>query len=276
VAPAFIALGASDLFDNASYRERRFDAGWFHQTLAADTPVIWIDDQSPTPTLAQLTEELGHGIANLVSDPGCFGSDHALRGGYALFLQTVAAEWEPGASADQRNELRRAPLFSQVRSDAAPIEPVGSKTPGSKTAGLLVRDPVMVATVLYRMAASELARRMAPSEIYGPFLASAPPHGIHPALLLGAFRNFQAKLFVAWRGAIAADKRPEDLVDLVEAYGEAFPAERAEATRILLVTTYGATVLGAPDRSVELASLTADVLFGRRGLRDGLPPSRGL
>ena len=64
----------------------------------------------------------------------------------------------------------------------------------------------------------------------------------------------------------------------IEAYADAFPAERAEATRIFLVTTYAATALrdgvstDEPSSEVEsrLAMLTADVLFGRRGLRDGL------
>ena len=48
-------------------------------------------------------------------------------------------------------------------------------------------------------------------------------------------------------------------------------------TRIFLITTYGATALAegvstdAPSDQVEsqLAMLTADVLFGRKGLRDG-------
>ena len=40
-----------------------------------------------------------------------------------------------------------------------------------------------------------------------------------------------------------ANRPPRDLVDLVEAYADAYPAERAEATRIFLVTTYGATAL---------------------------------
>ena len=56
----------------------------------------------------------------------------------------------------------------------------------------------------------------------------------------------------------------------------AFPAERAEATRILMVVTRGTTVLaGGIDslRDGEIKQLTADVLFGTRGLRDGLVPS---
>ena len=75
---------------------------------------------------------------------------------------------------------------------------------------------------------------------------------MHPALLLGAFRNFQAKLLAAWsRAAGARTAPPHDLVDLVEAYADAYPAERAEATRIFLVTTYGATVVAKGVRADE-------------------------
>ena len=140
----------------------------------------------------------------------------------------------------------------------------------------------MIATVLYRMAASELGRRMAPDEVYRPFLEARPPRGIPPALLLGAFRNFQAKLLAAWGRAVAAGHKPFNVVDLVEAYADAYPEERAEVTRIFLVTTYGATALpeaihpqDEPDTvASQLAAVTADVLFGRRGLRDGLGRSR--
>ena len=104
-------------------------------------------------------------------------------------------------------------------------------------------DPMVVATVLYRLASSSLGQRMADPAVYGPFLEARPPHDVHPALLLGAFRNFQAKLLSAWSRARAAGHPPHDLVDLVEAYADAYPAERAEATRIFLVTTYAATAL---------------------------------
>jgi len=153
---------------------------------------------------------------------------------------------------------------------------------GDESPRTMIADPSVVATVLYRLASSDLGRRMADPAIYKPFLEAQPPPDVHPALLLGAFRNFQAKLMVAWNRAAAAGHRPRDLIDLVEAYGDAHPAERAEATRIFLVTTYGATALPAAIRhdaapgeiETQLASLTADVLFGRRGLRDGFHRAR--
>ena len=135
-------------------------------------------------------------------------------------------------------------------------------------------DPMVVATVLYRLASSGLGQRMADPAVYGPFLEARPPRDVHPALLLGAFRNFQAKLLSAWSRARAAGHPPHDLVDLVEAYADAYPAERAEATRIFLVTTYAATAVRdggvsatRPSAEVEsrLAMLTADVLVRPRG-----------
>jgi hypothetical protein len=133
------------------------------------------------------------------------------------------------------------------------------------------------------MAASELGRRMAADDVYRPFFAERPPRGIPPAIVLGAFRNFQAKLIAAWSGAVRDGRPPANVVDLVEAYASAYPAERAEAIRIFLVTTYGATVLPqAIDRrdapeivASQLALVTADVLLGRRGLRDALGPRPG-
>jgi hypothetical protein len=136
----------------------------------------------------------------------------------------------------------------------------------------VLREPQVVATVLYRMAASEAGRRMAPAEIYRPFLAVAAPRDIHPALLLGAFRNFQAKLFAAWRNAVTAGRPPADLIDLLDAYAEAYPAERPELTRILVVSMqtlsewYEPSVLAEAGAHVE--RVTAAVLFGRYSLRD--------
>jgi hypothetical protein len=152
----------------------------------------------------------------------------------------------------------------------------------------LAREPLVIATFLYRLAASQAGHRLAPDDIYRSMVLALPPPGFSPGRLLGPFRNFQAKLLWAWNRAALAGRRPRDLVDLVEAYADAFPAERPEVTRILLVTTYGLTVRpggipagrGCDDLESTLASLTADVLFGRLDLRAGFgavtPPSRRL
>ena len=145
--------------------------------------------------------------------------------------------------------------------------PAAQTRPGQEMIG----DRLVVATVLYRLASSELARKMAdprlPAVPRGPPAARRPPRaaaGRVPQLPGEAARRLEP--------GGGGRPPPHDLVDLVEAYADAYPAERAEATRIFLVTTYGATALPIADRardgeeafSTQLAALTADVLFGRR------------
>jgi hypothetical protein len=271
--PTTIALGVSDASET-HVADRSVKIGFWRTTLAASAPIIWIDD-SPTrrdrSTMADLVSHFGEAIVDVVAPEAEAGGVHgaALRRGYVGFLQVVAAEWRPPRITDDRDDLRRLPVFADVRSNHAARAP---RPPGD-----LVTDPAVAATVLYRMASSQLSAQMADPAVYRPFLEAQPPRDVHPALLLGAFRNFQAKLLAAWSRARAAHRPPRDVIDLVEAYADAYPAERAEAMRIFLVTTYGATArhgvvqAGDPPERVEsqLAMLTADVLFGRRGLRDG-------
>lgn len=274
--PTTIVLGR---FDGSPIdpRTRQVDLGWWRTTLADDQPVISIDDRSPrneSIMMAQLVAEFGDSIVDVVApETGHVQGDApstALRRGYLAFLEVVAAEWKTPSLIDDREELRSLRTFADVRGNEGVRRAHGD-------AGVMLGDPDVVATVLYRMASSDLGQRMADPAVYLPFLETRPPRGVHPALLLGAFRNFQAKLLAAWSHARAANRPPHDLIDLIEAYAEAYPAERAEATRIFLVTTYGATTVrdgvSADQPSGEVASrlamLTADVLFGRRGLRDG-------
>jgi hypothetical protein len=285
--PAIVALGAAD----AAGAAPQFDGGWFRQTLPAGTPIVWIkDDDDALATASPIAAQLTVGLAEAIVDTAVGAAPPAvpaLREGYAAFLTVLGAEWHPpnAAAARARDDLRRFSWFAAVRANdavrARGTPATGSMAPAIRSGDAQVGDPLVVATVLYRMASSPLGRTMAPEAVYRPFLADPPPHGVHPALLLGAFRNFQAKLLTAWRAARVAGHPPRDLVDLVEAYGATFPAERAEATRILLVTTYGATAerhgpvvrggwVPGDDIDRRLAALTADVLFGRVGLRDGL------
>jgi hypothetical protein len=271
----FIAFGPSDLHRDgtplaAPYRPRVVEAGWFRRTLPEGTPLVWADEATDDArraasdtdgaTMVGLVDGLGGAIVDLV-DP----RPTPLREGYLAFLEVMAGEWRPPeGQLDDRRELRARPMFADVRSNAAGH---------TRQAEHLVREPTLIATLLHRMASSELGRRMGADEIYLPFLAERPPHGVPAALLLGAFRNFQAKLLGAWSRAVAAGRPPETALDLVEAYGDAHPAERAEVTRLFLVTTFGATVVEGgvgsdeeDDLGPRLASLTADVLFGRRSL----------
>lgn len=295
--PTTIALGTPDTAGDRRL-PRRAQIGWWRTTIDEDAPLIWIDDspeRRDRSTMVDLVSALAAAIVDVIAP----GSDcphsgaSTLRQGYVAFLQVVGSEWRPPRTTDDRDELRRLGIVAHVHANDAVLADRGAvlanddavstwvmrdrQVPQARPARDMIGDPLVVATVLYRLASSDLSRRMADPAIYRPFLEAQPPRDVHPALLLGAFRNFQAKLLAAWGRAAAAKRPPRDLIDLVEAYAEAFPAERAEATRIFLVTTYGATALpagvqagGAPEHiEAELAMLTADVLFGRRGLRDG-------
>ena len=290
--PPTVALGAPDGPAERA-QARRVQLGWWRTTIDGDAPIIWIDDspgRGERSTMADLVTAFGGAIVDVIAPEtgGAYARSAPLREGYLAFLQTVASEWRPPRTTDDRDELRRLGVVAHVRANDAVLadgvagstwvmhdRPARQARPGQE----MVADRLVVATVLYRLAASELGQRMAAPPVYRPFLEATPPADVHPALLLGAFRNFQAKLLSAWSRAAAVNRPPHDLVDLIEAYADAYPAERAEATRIFLITTYGATALpsgvradDSPDRvESELAVLTADVLFGRRGLRDGLP-----
>ncbi len=122
---------------------------------------------------------------------------------------------------------------------------------------------------------------MAPADVYAPFVTDRVPPGVSPAAVLGPFRNFQAKLLTAWARAVLAGAPPADVAALVDAYGRAMPGERAEAYRIFVVTTYGATVKpggvrasGADGTAAlpELTALAAEVAAGRRSSRAALAP----
>jgi hypothetical protein len=142
----------------------------------------------------------------------------------------------------------------------------------------------VTATVLYRMAQSKgIGHRVAPAEVYAPFVSQRVPVGISPAAVLGPFRNFQAKLIAAWSRAVLRGAPPRDIADLVEAYAAELPGERAEVIRLFVVTTFGATVKpggvamgagsGGGDPLPELTALAAEVAAGRRSLRAAVADS---
>ncbi|HET6150337.1 MAG TPA: hypothetical protein VFH68_22550 [Polyangia bacterium] len=250
--------------------------------------------------LEQIVEGLGRAIADLVAPPpeGGPGRPQAsdpLRDGYVLFLDVVGAEWRPtGESAaianavrDARAELRRAEWFAAVRANQGILRSPCTHELCERhepDADEIAQDPTVIATFLYRLAASPAGRRLASDDLYRPFVPEAPPAGISPGRLLGSFRSFQAKLLACWDRARRDGRPPRDLVDLVEAYAGAYPEERPDVTRIFLVTTYGRTARPGgidhrlPPQEVEsrLAALTAEILFGRSSLRAGMrltPPA---
>ncbi len=305
--PPYVALGVSDLDRGAPYRDRELLAGWWRQAIPAAAPIIWIDDE-PTHSdagrmlasvrpkegagssdaalrdavvLDQIVSGFGHAILSLIAPAPILGGDRPsvaadpLSAGYTTFLQVVAAEWHARAgdptANDARAVLQRAARFAAVRGNTS----VAALRAQQIDTDAFLRNPELIAAFLYRLATSETGHRLAPDDIYRPMVPDRPPAGISPGRLLGAFRNFQAKLLWAWSRSVVLEGPARDLVDLASAYADAFPAERAETIRIFLVTTGAATFQpggvsdrGSPEETAsQYAALTADVLFGRRNLR---------
>jgi hypothetical protein len=194
-------------------------------------------------------------------------------------MEVIAREWRVGdaprgtLAPDAGTGTQRA-LFADVRQNRFVMRPSDGGPAQLRPAAELLRDPGVAATVLYRMAQSKaIGHRVAPAEVYSPFVSERVPAGVSPAAVLGSFRNFQAKLIAAWSRAVLRGAPPRDIADLVQAYAAELPAERAEVIRLFVVTTFGATVkaggvaLGSADPLPELTALAAEVAAGRRSLR---------
>src|SRR6185436_9980829 len=98
--------------------------------------------------------------------------------------------------------------FAGVRENQFAVGPDGAPRPPTD----LLADPGLAATVIYRMAESKLVgRRVAPADVYAPFVKERVPPGVSPAAVLGPFRNFQAKLLTAWARAVLAGTPPRDV-----------------------------------------------------------------
>ena len=269
--------------------------------LAAAQPASGVSDPALVDALVldQIVSGFGKAILGLVAPGPVSVIDGAptvvdpLGEGYATFLEVVAAEWRSRdgdrAMADARVVLQAAHRFAAVRSYtgvaafrdfAERVSLSSGESPRSIRVSTyeVVRDPLVIAAFLHRLAASEVGHRLAPDEIYRPIVSELPPPGISPGRLLGAFRSFQAKLLWAWNRAVLAERPPLDLIDLVAAYADAFPAERAQVIRIFLVTTGGLTVQpggvddeGSPDDvASRLETLATHVRLGDMDLRVGL------
>jgi len=260
-------------------------------TFGADNrPTLpWIglaSDPSQDKALLQtLTAHLATYAAHLVATGGQLDSvappPASLIDGYRMAMEVVAREWRTTAGPagviqfDEGSAAQRA-LFADVRENRSILDENGKL----RSAKELLESPGLTATILYRMAQSRaVGPRVAPEAFYAPFANGRMPPGISPAAILGTFRNFQAKLLGAWATSVLRGNVPRDIIDLVELYGTAFPAERAEVLRIFVVTTFGSTVLPGgssmdPKDSqhtlAELTALTAQVAAGKRTLRDAL------
>jgi hypothetical protein len=250
--------------------------------------VVWVGlpdypehDRALPETLAGL---IGTAAATRVggsSDDGA-AVDPLVRG-YAQSLEVIAREWRVGEGPagavppDAGTPVQRS-LFAAVRENRYAVNADGAPRPAAD----LLRDPGLVATVLYRLAQSKsVGRKVAPAEVYAPFVKDRVPPGVSPAAVLGPFRNFQAKLLSAWGQAVLEGRPPRDIADLVEAYGRALPAEKLEVTRVFIITTYGATVKSGGVRTsadkpgnalAELTALAAEVAAGKLSPRAAASP----
>jgi hypothetical protein len=279
-APPFVPPGAGrglatlGFFGGAA---ERGDASWIAVPPAPD---------SDTALAQTLSGRLGHAVAAAIAATGA-GATSApvppaavLVEGYAQAMEVIAREWRVGEGpsgtlAPDAGTQAQRDLFAAVRQNSF-VTTSGAGRPQLRSAAELLADPGVAATVIYRMAQSKtIGRRVAPPEVYAPFVSERVPAGVSPAAVLGPFRNFQAKLIAAWARAAVRGHPPRDIVDLVDAYASSLPAERSEVIRLFVATTYGATVkpggVGVDGDSTaslgELTALAAEVAAGRRPLR---------
>jgi hypothetical protein len=248
--------------------------------------VAWIalpaypdQDRALPQTLAGL---IGYEAAARIAAAAPSPPPRPLLEGYAGALEVIAREWRMGEGpagtlpASVGTSAQRA-LFTGVRENRYVLGADGAP----RAAADLLEDPGVAATVLYRLAQSKtVGRKIAPPEVYAPFVTDRIPAGVSPAAVLGPFRNFQAKLLSAWGRAVLEGRPPRDIGDLVEAYARALPAERGDVIRIFVITTYGATVktggvrppTADPGTALpELTTLAAEVAAGKLSCRAALP-----
>ena len=248
----------------------------------------WIGLPADLSADKALVQSLAGRLATLVAHFVATGGELAgqppagLVEGYRMAMEVIAREWRVGTGPAgviqvEDGSTAQREIFANVRENRYVLAGDGVSL---RTSRELLEDPGVAATVLYRMAQSRaLAGRVAPAAFYLPFASNRFPPGVSPAAVLGTFRNFQAKLLGAWAAAVLAGRAPRDVIDLVGLYSAAFPSERYEATRIFVVTTFGATMKpgGASTKPqdatrtmAELTALTAQVAAGKRSLREAL------
>ena len=247
-------------------------------------PITLEDDKALVQTLSgRLAAHAASWVAGIGSDPSVpAGPDRPpLIEAYRMAMEVIAREWRvgrgpAGALPSTAGSVAQRHMFANIRENKTPFTEEGELRPAEQ----LLRDPKVAATVIYRLAQTKtVANAVGPAEIYNPFVQGPLPEGVSGAQLLGPVRNFNAKLFSAWARAALAGHPPDDIVDLVEAYGELFPQEKKEVLRIFLVTTFAGTVKRGgisrkPDEATaalaEVGAIIDDVVAVKRSLRDAL------
>ncbi len=250
----------------------------------AQRSVTWVslpadfNDKALSQTVAARLAEFS---LNLVLTRGKFEEEvpAVLNAGYRMAMEVVAREWRIGTGpagvipSGAGTEAQRM-LFAGVRENRYVMDDAGKAL---RPPAELLTSPGVAATVLYRLAQSKaIAQRPAPAAFYAPLTNDQVPPGFSPAAVLGAFRNFQAKLFGSWAHAIERGRVPRDVVDLIDAYTAEFPEEKPQVLHIFLATTFGATVEAGglsprPEEATRtmaaLQAMVAEVVAGKRSLR---------
>ena len=189
-------------------RARRVEIGWWRthdrRRRARSSGSTTARGDTDRSTMADLVSGLG--ARSSTSSPprrsGGIGAA-ALRAGYVDFLQVVAAEWRPPRAIDDRDDLRRLRVFADVRGNDAVLRRAATAARADGRRSGRGRDRALPPGLVRAR-----PRRWRTPAVYRPFLEAQPPRDVHPALLLGAFRNFQAKLLAAWSRAAAARAAP--------------------------------------------------------------------
>lgn len=261
-------------------------------TPAEDTALA----QTLTGRLGQLLAARATALGGLAAAPK---EPTPLEEALGLGLEVIAREWRTGEGprgtlAPDAGTVRQRARFADVRDNrciyASAVDSGATEGSASlKEPTAMIGDACVSATILYRMIQSKaVGRHVAPPEVYAPFAKDRVPPGISAAAIFGPVRNALVKCLAAWGGAVLEGHTPANLIDLLRAYGELLPAEKGEALRLFVVTTYGATVLpgGVPGggrdekATATLSALAAEVAAGRRSLTAALddagraPPAR--
>ena len=286
--PLCLVMGADS--EAATSRGLAFD-GWAG-AVDARPETRWVglsaNVEGDRALVQTLTGRLATHAADWIARGAVPGPTPLLVEAYRMAMEVIAREWRQtthgpqGALGGTVGTIEQRNLFAAIRENQA-VRVDAEATAALKPAADLLSDPRVAAAVLHRLAQTRaLAHSAGPAAMYAPFVPANLPAGVSPAQVLGPMRNFQAKLFWAWAGAVGRGLPPQDIIDLLQAYMQVFADERAEVVRIFVVTTFGGTVISGgvspkpADATAALTKLTAwieDVVAGRRGLRDALAPS---
>jgi len=148
-------------------------------------------------------------------------------------MEVIAREWRVGSSPAgvvqvYEGSSAQREIFANVRENRYVLEQDGATSGRDATC-----SPIRVwrprSSTAWPVACAGWPRRACC--FYAPFAPNRLPPGVSPAAVLGTIRT-SGQVSRTWATAVLRGQAPRDVIDLVEIYGAAFPAERAEVTRI--------------------------------------------